>query len=128
VVGEEGVRHGSLIDFVNAVSNTASPKAADSPGIIIANPCQLLWYRGGLRAVSQLEWLEGLPKQSAVHEPMRIDPVKNTIPGNKDYREHVKYMFDQVLTDILKKEAKIDIIAAEHTSMAVLEHLAEHCK
>jgi hypothetical protein len=92
VIGEEGVNHGSLVDFVKAALTGPAPTAKDTaPGIIIANPCQLLWYRGGSRAVSQLEWLEGLPKPSAVHEAMRIDPVKNTIPGNKDYREHVHY-------------------------------------
>lgn len=127
VIGEEGIKVGSLEDFVTAALFAPAPTGqAAAPGIIIANPCQLLWYRGGSRAVSDSEWLN-LPRASAVHEAFRIDEVKNKISGHRDYREHVRYMFDQVLPQLTKKEAKLDIIGIEYPVSAAVQYLATHC-
>jgi hypothetical protein len=76
--------------------------------------------------VSNYEWL-CLPRPSAVHDAPRIDTVKNRVPGNLDFVEHVQYMFDKVLPSLLKKEAKIDIIGQEFTGKAVLDYLVENC-
>ena len=127
VIGEEGIKLGSLVDFATAVFAPTSSVRDSAPGVIITNPCQLLWYRGGSRAVSLNEWL-CLPRQSAVHESFKVDKVKNLIPGNRDYREHVNYIFDHVLPKLVKKEAKIDVIGIEYTASAVVEYLATHCK
>ena len=62
-IGGEGINKGSAVDFTSAVLKFDT-------GIIIANPGQLLWYRGGGRAVSRTEW-SNLPRESAVHEPFR---------------------------------------------------------
>ncbi|KAI1617269.1 Arb2 domain-containing protein [Exophiala viscosa] len=124
VIGEEGIKVGSLLEFVNAALSGPPPTPEHSmPGIVVANPCQLLWYRGGARAVSENEWLN-LPRVSAVHEPFRIDPVKNRIPENGTYEEHVKYVFEHVLPKLVKENAKIDIIALEYLGSAVIDYLA----
>ncbi|OQV03164.1 Arb2 domain-containing protein isoform 2 [Cladophialophora immunda] len=135
VIGERGLSHGSLVEFSKAllsvpVLETASASAPTStfasvPGLIVANPCQLLWYRGGGRAVSTQEWL-GLPRASAVHEAPRVDSVKNSIPGNRTYVEHVSYMFEKAIPSLVDKDAKLDLIGLEYTGSAVLEYLAEH--
>jgi hypothetical protein len=128
VIGEAGVRHGSLVDFVDAVLNGPTPTAQhSSPGIIVANPCQLLWFRGGSRAVSHNEWMD-LPRPTAVSEAMRQDRVKNYIEHNRDYREHVHYIFDHVLPKLVRKDAKIDLIGVEYAASAALEYLAGHCE
>ncbi|KAK4943569.1 hypothetical protein LTR10_016863 [Elasticomyces elasticus] len=124
VIGEEGIKVGSLLDFINAAMFSPPPTPDHStPGIIVANPCQLLWYRGGARAVSENEWLN-LPRASAVYEPFRLDAIKNRIPENSTYEEHVKYVFEHVLPELVKKNAKIDIIALEYLGSAVIEYLA----
>lgn len=76
--------------------------------------------------MSAMEWL-GIPRASAVHEPFRIDPVKNRIPENGTYEEHVRYIFDHVLPKLVKKEAKLDIIGLEFPGTAVVGYLASHC-
>lgn len=129
VMGEESIRSGSLVDFVNAFLSGPSPMAHhhDAPGIVITNPCQLLWYRGGGRAVSFNEWM-ALPRPTAVHEAMRVDEVKNKIPKNRDYEEHVKYIFEHVLTRLVKKEATLDIVGIEYPGSAAMEYLSSHCR
>lgn len=128
VIGENGIRYGSLLEFVDALLNAPTPHSQKSaPGIIVANPAQLLWYRGGSRAVSTAEWLD-LPRPKGVDEPLRVDKVKNHIPHNGDYREHVHYIFDRVLPALVGKDAKIDIIGLEYTADAALGYLAEHCE
>lgn len=130
VIGEAGIKHGSMVQFIDTL--TSAPNRHDQPqsaipGIIIANPCQLLWYRGGGRAVSDVEWLE-LPRPSGVHEAMRVDRVKNLIEGNEDYIRHVDYLFKHVLPYRLKSDAKLDIIGCEYTGAAALEHLSKNCE
>ena len=110
----------------NETGNTTATTSS-APGIIIANPCQLLWYRGGGRAVSNYEWT-CLPRPTAVHDAPRVDAVKNRIPGNGDYVEHVQYIWEKVIPSLVKPAAKVDFIGVEYTGMAVLEYLAGHCK
>jgi hypothetical protein len=136
VMGEEGIRVGSIVQFAEAAIGTTTmteavhSESAAHPsvaGMVIANPCQLLWYRGGSRAVSDAEWLD-LPRPSAVHEAMKVDPTKNRIPHNRDYEQHVQYVLGEVLPKILHADAKIDIVAVEYPGSAVVEYLAEHCE
>ena len=127
-IGDEGINKGSVINFVRAILNGPTALSdAGAPGVIIANPSQLYWSRGSQKAVSWIEWLD-LPRESGVHEPCRIDPVRNTIPGNKDSQEHIVYLFDHVLPRVLNENAKIDIIGLEWTGKQVIEHLAVNCK
>ena len=130
VIGEAGIKYGSMVEFIENL--TAAPNRNDqhqkaAPGIIIANPCQLLWYRGGGRAVSDIEWQE-LPRPSGVHEAMRVDRVKNIIEGNEDYIQHVEYLFKHVLPSRLKSGAKLDIIGCECTGAAAVEYLSKNCE
>lgn len=127
VIGDENINEGSVINFVKAVLNGPTATSDDgAPGIIIANPSQLHWYRGGQKAVSWNEWLE-LPRPTAVHEPYRVDPIKNTVPSNKDSEAHIAYVFDHVLGEVLNNNAKIDIIGLEWTGKEVTEYLALNC-
>ncbi|KAK5046840.1 hypothetical protein LTR84_007194 [Exophiala bonariae] len=125
-IGEQGIKHGSLVDLVDALKNgSSSTDESSGPGIIVANPCQLLWYRGGRRAVSRNEWMD-LPRETGVSEAMRIDEVKNYIDHNRDYTEHINYVFDQVLPELVRKDAKVDIIGLEYSVTAAFEYLAKH--
>jgi len=126
VIGEEGINVGSAVDFASAAMFGPSPTPAHSaPGIIVANPCQLLWYRGGGRAVSTDEWMN-LRRASAVSEPFKIDDVKNQVPGNGNYEEHVQCVFEEVLPRLVRKEAKIDVVGIEYSGSTAVEYLASH--
>ena len=123
-IGNENINKGSAINFVRSiVTGAALSSGKEIPGVIIANPGQLLWYRGGGRAVSRKQWAT-LPRDSAVAEPFRIDEVKNRVSGNEDLKAHVKYVFENVVDGILRKDARIDVIGLEWTGQAAVMHLA----
>ena len=137
VIGDEGINTGSAVDFVKSIlqgprsdasgSFHEMPLEGQTPGIVIANPGQLYWHRGGKRAVTWSEW-QGLPRQSAVHEAYRVDETKNKIPGNGDYEDHIISVFNDVLEETLAEDAEIDIIALEQTGAAVMQYLANNCE
>ena len=128
VTGDENIKDGSVLGLVDAILNGPTATSDnDQPGIIIANPAQLYWYRAGQRAVTWLEWLS-LPRPSAVHEAYRVDPIKNTVPGNEDSEAHVAYVLGNVLDAVIHKEAKIDIIGLEWTGKQALEYISLNCK
>ena len=132
VIGDKDINAGSAVDFCNAILNTPQVHAANGtidepPGIIITNPGQLLWYRGGNRAVTYREWAN-LPRTTAVHEPFKIDRHKNTVPENRNYEEHVNYIFDHVLPCMTSSQAKFEIIGLEYPGRIALQYLANNCK
>lgn len=103
-VGQVSTGAGTALDFVSAIQ-----ASKDSPGIIIANLGQLTWYRRGKRAVSRVSW-NALPGKTSVSGPMRVDPVKNRARGNEDMTAHVKYVFEEVVRQMVNKDAKLDVI------------------
>ena len=54
----------------------------------------------------------------------RIDEVKNKIPENRDYEEHVNYIFEHVIKDKAAEDAKIDVVGLEWTGRAAIQYLA----
>ncbi|KAI9879031.1 MAG: hypothetical protein M1830_009830 [Pleopsidium flavum] len=117
-IGQKGINQGSAVDFVKELQNhTAtmfSPSASrsddgSSSGVIIANLGQLVWYRGGRRAMTLITW-RALPRRSAVHMSMHLDGVKNRVSGNEDSDKHVNHLFTKVLPELLGKDTKVDVI------------------
>jgi hypothetical protein len=128
VTGDDGINVGSCLNFVRAIQQGPTATSDDQvPGIIIANPGQLYWYRGGGRAVTATEW-QNLPRDHAVNEPFRVDEVLNQIPDNATFREHVNYVFERLLPAVLDKDAELDLIGLEWSGAAALEYLAANCK
>ncbi len=127
-IGNETIKKGSAIGFVSAImSGVGFASGEEIPGIILANPGQLLWYRGGRRAVTRTEWAN-LPRETAVAEPFRIDEVKNKIPGNEEHEAHVNYIFNNVIDGIAKKDARVDVIGLEWTGQAAIKYLSANWK
>ncbi|KAL8675227.1 MAG: hypothetical protein Q9168_000347 [Polycauliona sp. 1 TL-2023] len=104
-IGRDTIAAGTILDFIHTIQSTSS----DNPGILIANTGQLLWYRGGGRAVTQTTWM-ALPRQWAVSPPMEIDEEKNRVAGHKDPAEHVASIFNDVIPSMCKKDVAIDVI------------------
>ena len=125
VIGGESINQGSAVDFVTAIDQGPAPN--DTRGIIITNPGQLLWYRGEGRAVTYSEWMS-LPRKTAVHDALELDPNKCGIPGNRDYREHVQYIFEHVMRELVHDNATFELIGLGVTGYAMISYLAENCK
>ncbi|MCJ1469351.1 hypothetical protein MMC07_007984 [Pseudocyphellaria aurata] len=106
-----------MLDFVSAIQSSK-----DSPGIVIANLGQLLWYRRGGRPVTRMSW-SALPRKNGVAEVMRADPVKNRIPGNEDPAAHVKYIFEEVVPKMVNPSSTLDIIGMGDGASEVVAYL-----
>jgi hypothetical protein len=125
VIGNDAINQGSAVDFVTAVNQI--PEIEDTRGIIITNPGQLLWYRGEGRAITFNEWMS-LPRTSAVHDALEMDASKCTVPGNRDYREHVQYIFEHVMRELVSENVKFELIGLESTGHAMVNYLAGNCR
>ncbi|KAK4231069.1 Arb2 domain-containing protein [Podospora fimiseda] len=109
--GRGGINKGSVINLVKALKNQKSSAEDDSPpGIIIANPGELIWWPEGKRGLTPTGF-HGVPMASAVHFGRRWVEEENGIPGNMTSREHVKMVFEEVLGKMVKKGTKVDVIA-----------------
>ncbi|KAL8998854.1 MAG: hypothetical protein Q9169_002192 [Polycauliona sp. 2 TL-2023] len=122
-IGQETIAAGSILDFVHTIQST-SP---DNPGILIANTGQLLWYRGGGRAVTQTTWM-ALPRQWAVSPPMEIDEEKNRVLGHGDPKEHVASLFNDMIPNMCKKDVAIDVIGMGDGGPIITEFLQANWK
>jgi hypothetical protein len=68
-----------------------------------------------------------MPRESAVSKGYRIDDVKNRIPGNEDPEQHVRYIFNTVVMELVSENAGLDIIASGG-GMEVLRFLDDNCE
>lgn len=121
IIGQESISSGSALDFVHDIQN--GKDGADT-AIVIANPGQLLWNRRGQRALTLSSW-NGLPRKTGVSNAIRIDPVKNHIPGNYDVKEHVNCVFEAV-GKLAKEDVKIDVIGLGEGAEESVKFLEEH--
>ncbi|KAI9769382.1 MAG: hypothetical protein M1840_004084 [Geoglossum simile] len=114
---------GSAISLVKRLRSYHSSEA-EAPGIIIANPGQLLWHRKGKRVVTFNTW-SSMPRKSAVSKEYRIDGTNNRIPYNQDPERHVQYIFDKVVRSLVSEGAGLDILATAG-GMEVLRYLEDN--
>ena len=63
-----------------------------------------------------------LPRKNGVAPQMRIDPVKNHVPGNYDAREHVECVFEAV-AKLAREDVKIDVIGLSDGAEYAVQYL-----
>lgn len=68
-----------------------------------------------------------IPRKTAVHPPLKLDSVKNFVPGNETWEKHVEYVFDNVLDKMLAKYVEIDIIGVAEGGVGAVRYLAKNC-
>ena len=125
--GRGGVNGGSAVNFVKDLAAAPyTPEENVLPGVVIANPGQLLWWRRGKKAVSFNTW-NSLPRKSAVHGVMRIDKVKNRVKRNENLPRHVEYVFE-VLLQKMAEDAKVDIVCLQDGGCEALICLDRNCE
>ncbi len=124
IIGQESIASGSALDFVHAIQSRED--SADT-AIVIANLGQLVWYRRGQRAMTIASW-NALPRKTGVGNPMRIDPNKNRIPGNRNVKEHVKSVFEEVLGNLARLDAVIDLIGLGEGAEEAVGYLDQNWK
>lgn len=123
----DSVNAGSIYDFAEAVLET-KVKEEEAPGLVVANPGQLLWYRGGERAVTMSSWYN-LPRRTAVHPVMRIDEERNKIPGHGIPSEHIATVFEDILNQTSKKsDAEVDVVAVGDGGYETVLYLSQNCE
>lgn len=106
IIGQECIAAGSALNFVHDVQ---SRDDSGDTAIVIANLGQLLWNRRTQRALTMASW-NGLPRKNGVSNAVRIDPVKNHIPGNENVEAHVKSVFEDVIGKLAREDVVIDVI------------------
>ena len=124
IIGQESIASGSVLDFVHAIQSRED--SADT-AIVIANLGQLVWYRRGQCAMTVASW-NALPRKTGVGNPMRVDPVKNRIPGNGNIQEHIKSVFEGVLGKLARQDAVIDLIGLGEGAEEAVGYLDQNWK
>lgn len=125
-IGREGINIGSAVDFATAILKGSEGVDASSIGLILANPGQLVWYCGGEKAISLPTW-NAIPKESAVDPPLRM-AYRNSIPGSENWREHINYVFEEVLGKMTSKDSRIDIIGLAEGGLGAIQYLSANCR
>lgn len=118
LIDSDSIGFGSLTNFVEYMQAKSPEKDV---GIVIANPGQLLWHRRGQKALSYLSW-ETIPRATAVDPPLKITN-KNKIPKNEDPGEHIVCVFDEVVTPLVTRGCKIDVLAVGNSALDVVDLL-----
>lgn len=136
-ITKEGINIGSAVDFVTAAhglddktgragEQNGNGNDDEKLGIILTNPGQLIWHQKTQTAMNIRSW-RALPRRYAVDPPKKMT-FNNKIPGNHNWRDHITYVFEDVLTNLIPKKTKIDIIGVSEGGSVALEYLAGHCK
>ena len=124
VIGQESIASGSALDFVHAIQ---SREDSTDTAIVIANLGELVWYRRGQRAMTIASW-NALPRKTGVGNSMRIDPVKNHVPGQRNIKDHVSSVFEEVLGKLARQDVVIDLIGVGEGAEEVVGYLDRHWK
>ena len=123
-VGEDGINFGSAVNFAKGVLGDSAETSTTA--LVIANTGQVLWHCASSRAVTQRTW-EAADRPVGPWGPA-TKSWRNEIPGNRDWREHIQYTFEHVISPWLDPKKCVDIIGLSEGGEYALEYLQRNCK
>ncbi|EPS29990.1 hypothetical protein PDE_04940 [Penicillium oxalicum 114-2] len=118
-VGEDGINFGSAVNFAKGVLGDSAETSTTA--LVIANTGQVLWHCASSRAVTQRTW-EAADRPVGPWGPA-TKSWRNEIPGNRDWREHIQYTFEHVISPWLDPKKCVDIIGLSEGGEYALEYL-----
>jgi hypothetical protein len=123
--GRGGINKGSMVGLVQALKNQTS-SATDSapPGIILANAGELWWWPEGKRGLTP-SGRHGIPLTSSTTWGVYHNPRVNEIPLNRDPVQHMEYLLEQVVPELLGSHTKLDIIAVGDAAENAYRYLGD---
>lgn len=121
IIGQESISSGSVIDFVTTIRDSGY---GEDTAILIANVGQLIWYRRGARAVTRATW-SALPRKFGIDGPMKVDSVKNRVPGHETPEDHVRSVFEMV-KQTARADVAIDVIGLCDGAEEAIKYLGEN--
>ncbi|TKA74246.1 hypothetical protein B0A55_05684 [Friedmanniomyces simplex] len=142
LMGEAGIEGGSAVGLVkklqgwqsttvevaiknlklDGINQKSTEDGANSPGVIILNPGELLYSHKLNRSMSQATWL-ARPMTSAIGEATRIDEVHNRVPGHETSEAHVRTMLEHIVPAITSEEVRLFFVGLSDGSEHLLKYL-----
>ncbi len=143
-VGSENINAGSAVNFVKAILNPGeygnnngtdgvsgkmSLSQQGGVAVVLANTGQLSWHCGSGRAMTHVARM-ALPRASAVDPPL-LETYRNRIPGHENSLEHVNSVFEGIFAargQLVRGDAKIDVIGLAEGGYGAIQYLANNCE
>lgn len=122
-----GIAAGSAVNLVRYIQDLHHAESPDSPGILLANPGQLLWSRRMKEAVTYHQW-EAMPRNVPECDSAEISYEKNTIVRNRTPMQHMSYVLTSVVPELIGTDGKIQIISCADACFDLIDVLKDHCK
>ncbi|KAI0130167.1 hypothetical protein BJ170DRAFT_692768 [Xylariales sp. AK1849] len=121
--GQGGVDKGSMVSVIRTLLQQPSSREDPAPpGIILANSGQSLWCPTLGRPLT-IVGAQGSPMPSAVHGGLYWDGENDRVEGNKNIKEHIRYIFEKVVPAFVDGNAKIDVLAVGDGADALEQYL-----
>ncbi|KAK5164356.1 uncharacterized protein LTR77_010052 [Saxophila tyrrhenica] len=92
-----------------AAAMLEASKAQKMPGIIILNPGQLHYSHKEGKCMSWPAW-SARKRASAIAKGFVIDEEYNRVPGHSHPEEHIATMFEKVIPQLIRKDAKLYVL------------------
>lgn len=120
-----GIEAGSPIVLAKAIDEQYDGDV----GLIVMNPCQLLYSYESGAALSSNTW-RYRPNRSAVHSEREVVIDYNRIPGNNTVAKHVEFVFRNVIfnSEYVNPSATFHLIGNNNGCEYILQFLHDNCK
>jgi hypothetical protein len=120
IKAESGIEAGSAIGLAKALKEQSG-----DVGLIVLNPCELLYSYDEHKAMSRRNW-EIRTGRSFVHPPRKLTDW-NEIDGHETPEKHIQSVFEDVIARN-NPHMKIDLIGINGGCETILLFLNDNCK
>ena len=129
-----GISGGSAVSIVEELRVRAEKDAQknrtvveeEMPGVVILNTGQLLYSHTYRKAVTPVTW-DAMPRASATHPPANVHEEWNRIEGNKNFEEHIHFVFKELLSNAqyVDSQAELYIVGLLEGGDQVVKHISD---